>query len=71
MNTPLLGVIFLNYYDHEIKVKIIDGVLAHKQDWDWFIRHTEETFTVELNGDTLEKALDSFREVREVFYHLY
>ena len=60
----------MNYYEHEIKVKIIDGVLSHEQDWEWFVQHTEETFTVELNGDTLEKALDSFREVREVFYHL-
>ena len=60
----------MNYYEHEIKVKIIDGVLAHEQNWEWFIHHTENTFIVELKGDTLDAALSSFREVREVFYHL-
>lgn len=60
----------MNYYEHEIKVKVIDGVLAHEQDWEWFIQHTENTFDVELKGDTLEETLDSLREVREVFYYL-
>lgn len=36
----------MNYYEHEIKVKIIDGVLAHDQNWEWFIHHTEDTFGI-------------------------
>ena len=60
----------MNYYEHEIKVKVIDGVLAHEQDWEWFIQHTENTFAVELKGDSLEETLNSLREVREVFYYL-
>lgn len=57
----------MNYYDHDIKVKVIDGVLAHDQNWEWFIKHTEETFEVELKGDSMEETLDSFREIRDVF----
>jgi len=60
----------MNYYEHEIKVKVIDGVLAHEQDWEWFIKHTEETFEVELKGGSVEETLDSFREIREVFEFL-
>lgn len=60
----------MNYYEHEIKVKVIDGVLSREQNWEWFIEQTENTFDVQLKGDSLEDALDSLREVREVFYYL-
>lgn len=60
----------MNYYEHDIKVKVIDGVLAHEQNWEWFIKHTEETFEVELKGGSVDETLDSFREIREVFEFL-
>jgi len=60
----------MNYYEHEIKVRVIDGVLSHEQNWEWFVQHTENNFDVELKGNSLEETLDSFREVREVFYYL-
>ena len=47
----------MNYYEHEIKVKFIDGVLAHEQDWEWFIQHTENTFDVELKETLLKRHL--------------
>lgn len=60
----------MSYYEHEVKVKVIDGVLSYEQDWKWFIQHTENTFDIELKGDSLDETLDSFREVQEVFYYL-
>ena len=60
----------MNYYDHDTRVKIIDGILAHEQTWDWFIEHTEANFEVELNGTSFKKAQHSFQEIRDVFYFL-
>lgn len=34
----------VNYIDHETKVKYIDALLAHDQNWQWFIDHIEENF---------------------------
>ena len=35
---------YKNYLDHEIHVKIVDGILEHSQDWQWFINYVEENF---------------------------
>lgn len=60
----------MNYYDHDTRVKIIDGILTHEQTWDWFIEHTEANFEVELNGTSFKNAQNSFHEIRDVFYFL-
>lgn len=57
----------MNYYEHDIKVKVIDNVLSHEKEWAWFVRYTEENFEVELKGDSIKTAVDSFREISEVF----
>lgn len=57
-------------YEHEISVRITDGFLSQDQDWNWFIRYTEENFEVELKGDTLEKVIQSFEEIGEIFWSL-
>lgn len=35
---------YKNYLDHEIHVKIVDGILEHSQDWQWFVNYVEENF---------------------------
>ena len=60
----------MNYYDHDTRVKIIDGILAHEQTWDWFIEYTEANFEVELDGTSFKAAQHSFQEIRDVFYFL-
>ncbi len=60
----------MNYYDHDTRVKIIDGILAHKQTWDWFVEYTEANFEVELNATSFKTAQHSFQEIKDVFYFL-
>ena len=59
---------FMNFYEHEDRVKIIDHILSHEQNWDWFIELTEKTFEVELNSTSIIEAQNSFRDVRDVFF---
>ena len=36
-----------NYIDHDIKVKYIDGILAHDREWQWLVDYIEENFDLE------------------------
>lgn len=51
------------YYDHDITVKITDGLLEHSQDWDWFIQHVEENFLPDLTVDSFESAIEKYNSV--------
>lgn len=55
----------MNYYDHEIKVKIIDAILSHSQDWDWFVEYTEDNFSPNIEISSFNDATNAFREVVE------
>lgn len=36
-----------NYIEHDIRVKYIDGLLSHSQDWGWFVQCIEQDFDLE------------------------
>ena len=36
-----------NYIEHDIRVKHIDGLLSHSQDWGWFFQCIEKDFDLE------------------------
>lgn len=57
----------MSYYEHEIKVKIIDGVLSHSQEWDWFIEYTEERFDPNTEVRFFDDALLVYRELHPIF----
>lgn len=57
----------MSYYEHEIKVKIIDNILSHSKDWDWFIRYTEKNFNLEKSVNSLQDALYSINDFFAVF----
>ncbi len=55
-----------NYLDHSDKVKYVDGLLAHSQDWQWFIDLLQESFDIhELSSWTEYEA--SNRPIHDVF----
>lgn len=57
----------MSYYEHEIKVKIIDGVLSHSQEWDWFVEYTEERFAPNTEVSFFDDALLVYRELHPIF----
>lgn len=36
-----------NYIEHDIRVKYIDGLLSHSQDWGWFVQYIEQNYDLE------------------------
>ena len=38
---------YKNYFDHEVKVKAIDGILSHSQEWEWLVDYVENNFNLE------------------------
>lgn len=51
-----------NYLDHNDKVKYVDGLLSHSQEWQWFIDLLIKSFDIhEINSwDDYEKYLTLF-----------
>ncbi|MGB3161775.1 MAG: hypothetical protein WBA84_11075 [Carnobacterium sp.] len=56
----------INYIDHETKVKYIDALLAHDQNWQWFIDHIEENF--DLNDI---KTWSEFKSKNNLLHNVY
>lgn len=36
-----------NYFEHDVRVEYIEGLLNHSQDWEWFVRYIEENYDLE------------------------
>ena len=60
----------MNFYEHEDRVKIIDQILSHEQNWEWFTELTEKTFNIELDSTSMIEAQNTFQDVKDVFYFL-
>lgn len=57
----------MNYFEHEQKVKYIDGVLAKSQDWDWLIEYIENNFTVNFAMKRFDDFNTIFADIADVF----
>ena len=55
-----------NYLEHDEKVKYVDGLLDHSQQWQWFIDLVHDTFEVE-EINSWEDFENSNQPLREVF----
>lgn len=55
-----------NYIDHENKVKYMDGLLAHSQEWQWFIDLIHETFEIH-DVKTWEEYENCNRNISDIF----
>ena len=51
-----------NYLEHADKVKYVDGLLAHSQQWQWFIDLIQDTFEI--------TAINSWNEYESCNRHL-
>lgn len=60
----------MSYYEHEIKVKIIDNLLSRSNEWEWFISYTEERFNPQISVKTFQEAQKCFNEVFDAFEFL-
>lgn len=55
-----------NYLEHEVKVKYIDGILAHSQDWQWLIDTIQKTFEIKMISSWRD-YINNSTITREVF----
>ena len=60
----------LCFYEHEIKVKIVDNILLHSKDWNWFYKYNEDIFSPNINVDSFNGAINAFFNVNEAFSFL-
>ena len=56
-----------NFFDHEQKVKYIDGVLAKSQDWDWLIEYIENNFEVDFSLTAFSDFMKVFSKISDIF----
>ncbi|OUN92648.1 hypothetical protein B5F98_11335 [Pseudoflavonifractor sp. An44] len=61
-----------NYLDHNDKVKYVDGLLSHSQEWQWFIDLLIKSFDIhEINSwDDYEKISHSVRDIFNYFIQI-
>ena len=57
----------MNYFEHEQRVKYIDGVLSRSQDWEWLINYIEENFSVELTVNSFNDFKKVFSKIKDIF----
>lgn len=38
---------YKNYFDHDIRVKAVDGIISHSQEWEWLVDYMENNFDLE------------------------
>ncbi len=57
----------MNYYEHATKVKIMDGIFEHSQDWDWFVEYTEEHFEINDKVKSFHDVICIFKDLYPVF----
>lgn len=59
-----------NYFEHEIKVKYIDGLLCKSTDWSWFIEYIQENFEPDILVYTANDFIPQFSRIKDIFDHL-
>lgn len=57
----------MNYFEHEQKVKYIDGILSKSQDWNWLIKYIEDHFSVDLSINKFDDFFHVFSEISDIF----
>lgn len=64
-----------NYFEHDVRVEYIEGLLNHSQDWEWFVRYIEENYDLEdisswdeyrSKNNYLSEVLSSFVKIIEI-----
>ena len=55
----------MNYLEHEIEVKFVDGLLAHSQEWQWFVEQIEQNYEIKAVNSWDEFCNNNYA-VREV-----
>ena len=59
-----------NYFEHEIKVKYVDGILSKSTDWDWYIKYVQENFEPDFSVHSNYDFLCKFSHIKDLFEHL-
>ncbi len=55
-----------DYFEHSVKVKCIDRILAKEQDWNWFIEYIEGNFDLNDIGDWNEFE-QKYSVIKDIF----
>ena len=58
------------YFEHEIKVKYLDGLFTKSSDWDWFVEYVIENFEFKFDITSYDDYKLGFHEIRKVFDYL-
>lgn len=58
------------FYDHDVKVKILDNILSHSKNWNWFFKYNEENFWPDIDVNSFDAAINAFFNVSEIFTSL-
>lgn len=58
------------YFKHEIKTKIIDGIINKSQKWDWFVEYLEENVSFNTDIKSLDDFNYYFREAIDTFQYV-
>ena len=56
----------MNYLEHDIRVRYIDGLLARAQDWQWFVECIEESYNLS-DIKTWNEYWSRNKEIRDVY----
>lgn len=59
-----------NYFDHEIEVKYVEGILNKNQNWDWYIDYVENNFDIDFNIASNNDFDNIFFHVQKIYQHL-
>ena len=57
----------MNFFEHETKVKYIEGVLSKSQNWDWLIAYIEDRFNVDLSINSFDDFWEVFSEIEDIY----
>lgn len=57
----------MNYFEHDQKVKYIDGILAKSQEWDWLIEYIENNFDTEFSIKEFSDFHAIYSEISDIF----
>ena len=57
----------MNYFEHETRVKYIEGILSKSHDWDWLIEYIEKNFTIDFSVNSFDDFLKVYSEIGDIF----
>ena len=57
----------MNYFEHEQKVRYVEGILSKSLDWDWLINYIEQNFSVDLTINAFDDFFRVYTEIADVF----